>query len=45
MKSVMDLIDVHAPAMLAPLVQAEAGLSARLRIELEKQLDLFERGL
>ena len=45
MKSVMDLIDVHAPAMLAPLVQAEAGLSARLRIELEKQLDLYERGL
>jgi 4-hydroxy-tetrahydrodipicolinate synthase len=31
--------------MLAPLVQAEAGLSARLRVELDKQLDLFERGL
>jgi 4-hydroxy-tetrahydrodipicolinate synthase len=45
MKSVMDLIDVHAPAMLAPLVQAEPGLSARLRVELGKQLDLFERRL
>ncbi|MEA3115306.1 MAG: hypothetical protein QOG58_5105, partial [Caballeronia sp.] len=33
------------PAMLAPLVQAEPGLSARLRVELEKQLDLFERRL
>jgi 4-hydroxy-tetrahydrodipicolinate synthase len=43
MKSVMDLIDVHAPNMLAPLVQAAPALSASLRVELEKQLDLFER--
>jgi 4-hydroxy-tetrahydrodipicolinate synthase len=39
------LIDVHAPDMLAPLVQADPGLSASLRVELEKQLGLFERGL
>jgi 4-hydroxy-tetrahydrodipicolinate synthase len=39
----MDLIDVHAPDMLAPLVQADPALSANLRVELEKQLDLFER--
>lgn len=42
MKSVMDLIGVHAPAMLAPLVQPAADLSAKLRIEVERQLDRFE---
>ena len=45
MKSVMDLIGVHAPTMLAPLIQAAPELSANLRIELEKQLDTFERPL
>ncbi|WP_144141380.1 4-hydroxy-tetrahydrodipicolinate synthase [Paraburkholderia sp. BCC1884] len=43
MKSVMDLIGVHAPAMLAPLAEAAPELSANLRVELEKQLDRFER--
>ncbi|MCX4161527.1 MULTISPECIES: 4-hydroxy-tetrahydrodipicolinate synthase [Paraburkholderia] len=42
-KSVMDLIGVHAPAMLAPLVQAAPALSANLRTELERQLNAFER--
>ncbi len=42
MKSVMDLIGVHAPAMLAPLVQPAADLSANLRIEVARQLDRFE---
>ncbi|MBR8336427.1 4-hydroxy-tetrahydrodipicolinate synthase [Burkholderia ambifaria] len=42
MKSVMDLIGVHAPDMLAPLVQADPELSANLRVELAKQLDVFE---
>lgn len=42
MKSVMDLIGIHAPAMLAPLVQPAADLSAKLRIEVERQLDRFE---
>lgn len=42
MKSVMDLIGVHAPAMLAPLVQPAADLSAKLRVEVERQLDRFE---
>jgi 4-hydroxy-tetrahydrodipicolinate synthase len=45
MKSVMDLIGVDAPTMLAPLVPAAADLSESLRIELRKQLDVFERGL
>jgi 4-hydroxy-tetrahydrodipicolinate synthase len=45
MKSVMDLIGVHAPTMLAPLVQAAPELSANLRVELAKQLDAFERRL
>ncbi len=43
MKSVMDLIGVHAPAMLSPLVQAAPDLSANLRVELDKQLERFER--
>ena len=45
MKSVMDLIGVDAPTLLAPLVPADAALSENLRVELRKQLDLFERGL
>jgi len=44
MKSVMDLIGVDAPAMLAPLVPPDAELSARLRAELQKQLAVFESG-
>jgi len=43
MKSVMDLSGVHAPAMLSPLVQAAPDLSANLRVELDKQLERFER--
>lgn len=42
MKSVMDLIGVDAPAMLAPLVSAAPALSAELRTELTKQLAIFE---
>lgn len=41
MKSVMDLIGVDAPAMLAPLLPAAPELSARLRVELVKQLEAF----
>lgn len=43
MKSVMDLIGVDAPGMLAPLVQADPNLSSALRAELTKQLAIFER--
>ncbi|WJF89627.1 dihydrodipicolinate synthase family protein [Paraburkholderia bonniea] len=43
MKAVLDLIGVDAPAMLAPLVPAEASLVAKLRAELGKQLAVFER--
>ncbi|MGI4981964.1 MAG: dihydrodipicolinate synthase family protein [Janthinobacterium lividum] len=42
MKSVLDLIGVDAPAMLAPLRQADAGLKAALRAELVTQLARFE---
>lgn len=42
MKAVMDLIGVHAPEMLAPLVPPAADLAARLRDELHKQLAIFE---
>lgn len=42
-KSVMDLIGVPAPALLAPLAQAAPALSQSLRIECEKQLARFER--
>ncbi|HEY0200111.1 MAG TPA: dihydrodipicolinate synthase family protein, partial [Burkholderiaceae bacterium] len=38
MKSVMDLIGVNAPAMLAPLVPPAPALQSRLRAELVKQL-------
>ncbi|SMG53600.1 4-hydroxy-tetrahydrodipicolinate synthase [Paraburkholderia susongensis] len=43
MKSVMDLIGVDAPDMLAPLVKPDPALARRLRGELEKQLAVFER--
>jgi len=43
MKSVMDLIGVSAPDVLAPLVRPDEGLSKNLRSELIKQLDVFER--
>jgi 4-hydroxy-tetrahydrodipicolinate synthase len=43
MKSVLDLIGVHAPVMLAPLVQPDSTLVEQLRAELEKQLALHER--
>ncbi|WP_250504243.1 4-hydroxy-tetrahydrodipicolinate synthase [Caballeronia sp. AZ7_KS35] len=42
MKSVMDLIGVNAPDMLAPLVRADDTLSRNLRAELKKQLAIFE---
>ncbi|RKT13956.1 4-hydroxy-tetrahydrodipicolinate synthase [Paraburkholderia sp. RAU2J] len=42
MKSVMDLIGVHAPDVLAPLVRADATLANNLRAELKKQLAVFE---
>jgi 4-hydroxy-tetrahydrodipicolinate synthase len=42
MKAVMDLIGVDAPEMLAPLVQPAPELRARLRVELSRQLALFE---
>lgn len=42
MKSVMDLIGVDAPAMLAPLVAPAAELQARLRAEVEIQLAASE---
>ncbi|MDP9901264.1 4-hydroxy-tetrahydrodipicolinate synthase [Variovorax ginsengisoli] len=38
MKSVMDLIGVDAPAMLAPLVAPAADLKSRLRAEVARQL-------
>ena len=38
MKSVMDLIGVQAPAVLAPLVAPASNLQARLRAELERLL-------
>jgi 4-hydroxy-tetrahydrodipicolinate synthase len=42
MKSVMDLIGVNAPDMLAPLVRADGTLTNNLRAELKKQLAVFE---
>jgi 4-hydroxy-tetrahydrodipicolinate synthase len=42
MKSVMDLIGVNAPDVLAPLVRADATLTNNLRTELKKQLAVFE---
>ena len=43
LKSVMDLIGVDAPRLLAPLVPPAAELQARLRAEVVKQLALSER--
>jgi 4-hydroxy-tetrahydrodipicolinate synthase len=43
MKSVMDLIGVRAPRMLAPLVSAEPSLVAEFRQEFLRQLDISER--
>jgi 4-hydroxy-tetrahydrodipicolinate synthase len=43
MKSVMDMIGVNAPDMLAPLVRADAVLERNLRAELAKQLEVFEK--
>lgn len=43
MKSVMDLIGVDAPDMLAPLVRPDPDLARRLRDELKKQLAAFEQ--
>jgi len=43
MKSVMDLIGVDAPRMLAPLVSPAPELQARLRAEVAAQLALSER--
>jgi len=42
LKSVMDLIGVAAPRVLAPLVPPEADLQARLRAEVERQRLAFE---
>jgi len=38
MKAVMDLVGVHAPRVLAPLVQPAAALVAAFRTELSRQL-------
>jgi 4-hydroxy-tetrahydrodipicolinate synthase len=43
MKAVMDMIGVHAPRVLAPLVSASPTLVAPLRAELERQLAASER--
>lgn len=43
MKAVMDLIGVDAPRLLAPLVDADAGLVAKLRAETQKQIALSEQ--
>ncbi|MBN9074451.1 MAG: dihydrodipicolinate synthase family protein [Rhizobiales bacterium] len=42
MKSVIDLIGVNAPKMLAPLHQANAGIQAALRAETERLLAKYE---
>lgn len=43
MKSVMDLIDVNAPTMLAPLRQPKPELSEALKKEYARLLDKYER--
>jgi 4-hydroxy-tetrahydrodipicolinate synthase len=43
MKAVMDMIGVHAPRVLAPLVAPAAQLSADLRKELARQLAVSEQ--
>jgi len=40
---VMDLIGVHAPRLLAPLVNPSPALAASLRTELREQLAISER--
>jgi 4-hydroxy-tetrahydrodipicolinate synthase len=42
MKSVMDLIGVEAPMVLAPLVAPDAELQTRLRAEVQRQLAAVE---
>jgi 4-hydroxy-tetrahydrodipicolinate synthase len=42
MKAVMDLIGVHAPHMLKPLMRPEQPLAASLRAELLQQLSISE---
>ncbi|MBH1963398.1 MAG: 4-hydroxy-tetrahydrodipicolinate synthase [Comamonadaceae bacterium] len=42
MKSVMDLIGVQAPAMLAPLVEPAPELQEKLRAEMKTQLAMYE---
>jgi 4-hydroxy-tetrahydrodipicolinate synthase len=43
MKSVMDLINVNAPTMLAPLRQPKPELSEALKKEYARLLDKYER--
>jgi 4-hydroxy-tetrahydrodipicolinate synthase len=43
MKSVMDLIGVNAPALLAPLREPKEDLRNALRVEYSKLLDMFEK--
>jgi 4-hydroxy-tetrahydrodipicolinate synthase len=43
MKSVIDMIGVNAPDILAPLMRADATLERNLRAELAKQLEVFEK--
>ena len=45
MKSVMDLIGVEAPMVLAPLVAPDAELQTRLRAEVQRQLAAVETAL
>jgi|EndMetStandDraft_5_1072996.scaffolds.fasta_scaffold640025_2 hypothetical protein len=40
---VMDLIGVHAPRLLAPLVNPSPALAASLRTELREQLAISEQ--
>lgn len=42
LKSVMDLVGVNAPTVLAPLVAPDASLQARLRAEVQRQRGIFE---
>src|SRR3546814_12485922 len=41
LKSVMDLVGVDAPHVLRPLTSPESSLEAKLRVELQAQLDAF----
>jgi 4-hydroxy-tetrahydrodipicolinate synthase len=42
MKSVLDVIGIEAPAVLAPLVSPAAEVQARLRAEVIRQRSAFE---